>query len=487
MAFRPDGRTLVTTTFASEDYSRRAARAWDLSRPAASPIVLGSGRSDVVGNVAAISRDGRWLLTMQRNRVELWDLDRPNTSPESLNLAGVDHPMHAYRSFWSFGADGRWLYLRNWPMEPRESAPNVWALDVAHPERAARRLDLGGIVATALLPDGRLVALDKAGRAVAWDPEQSGPQPLDLRLPKDLRPRVATADAAGRWLAVVGADDSVRLCSLAVPATGPRLLCKPRPQVWKSGGLLVRESRHVLFVTFDPRGKYLLIGDSHDDVPAQLWTLDPVPERPIVLAGSRSLVRFASFRADGRRLIIARSREVELWDPDSPDKPLASIPCRDSEIGKGFVDPTGRRMLTTSGKQSELGASLFRIWDLEDPSAETVVLGLSPLLLDVSAGAEARRLIGTSVDGKVYLWPFHLEDALALAARTAGRNLTLGEWNRFFPGQPYRPTFPDLPGPPFDDAFQDIARNLSQAEWEAAFPSVPYRKTFPERPVPGSP
>ena len=34
-----------------------------------------------------------------------------------------------------------------------------------------------------------------------------------------------------------------------------------------------------------------------------------------------------------------------------------------------------------------------------------------------------------------------------LARAAAGRNLTTDEWKRYFPGEKYRKTFPDLPGP----------------------------------------
>ena len=32
------------------------------------------------------------------------------------------------------------------------------------------------------------------------------------------------------------------------------------------------------------------------------------------------------------------------------------------------------------------------------------------------------------------------------AGATAGRNLSAEEWEQYFPGQPYRPTFDHLPG-----------------------------------------
>jgi hypothetical protein len=46
------------------------------------------------------------------------------------------------------------------------------------------------------------------------------------------------------------------------------------------------------------------------------------------------------------------------------------------------------------------------------------------------------------------LWPFQVEDLIDLARITVGRNFTAEEWKLYFPGEPYRKTFPDLPGLP---------------------------------------
>jgi hypothetical protein len=40
-----------------------------------------------------------------------------------------------------------------------------------------------------------------------------------------------------------------------------------------------------------------------------------------------------------------------------------------------------------------------------------------------------------------------MKDLMNLARITVGRNFSADEWNLYFPGEPYRMTFPDLPGP----------------------------------------
>jgi len=48
----------------------------------------------------------------------------------------------------------------------------------------------------------------------------------------------------------------------------------------------------------------------------------------------------------------------------------------------------------------------------------------------------------------VRLWDMDLDAQVQLACRTAGRNLTMFEWQLYFGRQPYRPTCQDLPTDP---------------------------------------
>ena len=50
--------------------------------------------------------------------------------------------------------------------------------------------------------------------------------------------------------------------------------------------------------------------------------------------------------------------------------------------------------------------------------------------------------------GGVVLWDVDLESWQRIAGRIANRNFTRDEWRQYFPEEPYRPTFLDLPVPP---------------------------------------
>jgi len=48
----------------------------------------------------------------------------------------------------------------------------------------------------------------------------------------------------------------------------------------------------------------------------------------------------------------------------------------------------------------------------------------------------------------VVVWDVDLNSWQRIAGQIANRNFTRDEWRQYFPEEPYRPTFPDLPVPP---------------------------------------
>ena len=55
---------------------------------------------------------------------------------------------------------------------------------------------------------------------------------------------------------------------------------------------------------------------------------------------------------------------------------------------------------------------------------------------------------GRGGGGGVVLWDVNLKSWERIAGQIANRNFTRAEWRQYFPEEPYRATFPDLPVPP---------------------------------------
>ena len=91
-----------------------------------------------------------------------------------------------------------------------------------------------------------------------------------------------------------------------------------------------------------------------------------------------------------------------------------------------------------------------RLWDLsaKDPSANPVILrGHEGEVYAVAISPDNHWVVTGSRDKTARLWLLQVEDLIDLARTIVGRNFFADEWQLYFPGEKYRKTFPDLPGP----------------------------------------
>jgi WD40 repeat protein len=84
----------------------------------------------------------------------------------------------------------------------------------------------------------------------------------------------------------------------------------------------------------------------------------------------------------------------------------------------------------------------------KDPAANPVILSGHELpIMAVAISADNHWIVTGSGDGTARLWLLQINDLINLARITVGRNFSADEWRLYFPGEKYRKTFPDLPGP----------------------------------------
>jgi len=65
----------------------------------------------------------------------------------------------------------------------------------------------------------------------------------------------------------------------------------------------------------------------------------------------------------------------------------------------------------------------------------------------VAISPDKRWVVTGSLDKTTRLWFLQMNGLVDLARITVGRNFSADEWWLYFPGEKYRRTFPDLPGP----------------------------------------
>jgi len=151
-----------------------------------------------------------------------------------------------------------------------------------------------------------------------------------------------------------------------------------------------------------------------------------------------------AFSPDCRWLIIVSDAVARVWDLAAEDPPARPHVLRghDEAIMSVAISRDSHWILTVDTDQTA------RIWDLtaENPGASARILGGGPGLMESMAFSPDSRTIATIGNGTVRIWRWQWDDLVALASQV-GRNFDEEEWTYFFPGEPYRKTFPELPIP----------------------------------------
>jgi len=316
------------------------------------------------------------------------------------------------------------------------------------------------ITAVAFSPDNRRFVSgseDKTARIWDMNAENTAAKSTILRGHEGAITALAISQD-GHWLATGSGDTTARVWDLHAkdPAASATIL---RRDEESSGNpladVVTKVLRKVQVLALSRDGRWLVTGS----ISAHLWDLsarDPAP-KPIDLAidygGSGTTDRLArvivgintmAISTDGHWLVIGSGNTARLFDLTAKNPAAAPIVLRGHEknIRALSVSANNRWLATGSDDKTT------RLWDLsaDDPAAAPIVLrGHNGPILEITTSADSRWVATRSEDNTIRLWHLHLPDLIALARITTGRNLFPAEWAQYFPGQPYRKTFPDLP------------------------------------------
>ena len=139
-------------------------------------------------------------------------------------------------------------------------------------------------------------------------------------------------------------------------------------------------------------------------------------------------------------------KTARLWDLSAKDPAANPVVLRGHEgsVSAVAISPDNRWLVTGSDDKTA------RLWDLsaKDPAANPVVLrGHEGAVSAVAISPDNRWLVTGSEDKTARLSLFQVNDLINLARITVGRNFSADEWRLYFPGEKYRKTFDELPGP----------------------------------------
>ena len=355
VAFAPDGRWFVTG-------GDRTARVWDVSTGREIRRLELQHEVQSVG----VSKNGRWLLTGEGNGVRLWQLA---TGKEERKFEG---------KLAAISSDGRWVVTDSWGETVR-----LWEAETGKLLRTYWDPDsINWINAVAFSPDGRqvLVANGKTARLYETDSDK------ELRRfeghTKEVKAVAASPD--GRWVVTCSWDKTVRLWEAASGKELRRFECEATInsvvfspdgrwvltggddhvstgiiQIWDAAtGEKVREismqgTGSIECVAYSPDGKSFLTGGSYTGI-AQLW--DAASGQQVRSFGrEKNSVWAVKFSPDGRYLLIDTPKG-RLWDL-STGKEAECGPKGEEGFAAVAFSSDGRILLTA-------GAWIAQLWEV---------------------------------------------------------------------------------------------------------------------------
>jgi len=284
----------------------------------------------------------------------------------------------------------------------------------------------------------------KAGQTLHGERVAAAEQSLREALPAVGGRVIARADGPittvaissdSRWLVTGSADKTARLWDLSAKDPAANSI------------VLRGHEGPVRAVAISPDNRWLVTGS--DDKTARLWDLsakDPAANS-IVLRGHEDAVIAVAISSDSRWLVTGSwDKTARLWDLSAKDPAANSIVLRGHEdtVLAVAISPDNRWLVTGSADKTA------RLWDLsaKDPAANSIVLrGHEDTVMAVAISSDSRWLVTGSADKMARLWLLQMKDLVDLARTIVGRNFFADEWQLYFPGEKYRKTFPDLPGP----------------------------------------
>jgi WD40 repeat protein len=249
------------------------------------------------------------------------------------------------------------------------------------------------VIAVACSPDGRLVATGTGGPFSAgrggpnvelWDRE-TGHRRLTLR-GTEHRIWSLAFSPDGTKLAVGGTNPQLEVRDAN---TGKVLWAKHEPQL-----------PQAMSVAFSPDGRSLAVGfgvySGAGVHPAKIYEVATGQETD-TLPGPKGGVNDLAYHRDGRRLAVAGSGVVEVWDVRAHRKVHELRGHTHWVYGVAF-SPDGKWLATGGWDRT------IKLWDAATGVERLTILGHEGFVLDLAFSPDGHSLVSTSEDRSVRLW-----------------------------------------------------------------------------------
>jgi WD40 repeat protein len=408
VAFSPDGKTLASAFYDN------TIILWDVGTGKARGEPLTGHKGGVAG--VAFNADGKTLASASYDTtIILWDVGTGKARGEPLtghkgDVAGV-----------AFSPDGKSLASASF-----DRTVILWDLDTGKARGEPLKGHNGIVTGVTFSPDGKTLAsasFDYTGQL--WDVATGTPHGDPLK--GHTAPVTGVAfSPEGKTLASLSYDNTVILWDVSTGKT--------------RGEPLKGHAGTVLGVAFSPDGKTL--ASASYDTTIILWDVATRTLHGEPLKGHTAPVTGVAFSPDGKTFASAsKDMTIIIWD--------AATGTRRREPLKGHTDivtgvafsPDGKTLASASFDKTvilwDVSTGLPRVEPLQSHTGHVNGVAFSP---------DGKTLASASQDRTVVLWDVDPQSWETRAIRTAGRNLSRDEWNKYFGKEtPYHRTSTNYP------------------------------------------
>jgi WD40 repeat protein len=302
---------------------------------------------------------------------------------------------------------------------------------LCHPERLSLEAPAGCIYAIAYSPDGRRIAtasggpfsVGKGGSNVElWDRE-TGQRRLTLRGTEHHIWSLAFSPD-GTKLAVGGRSFPIGSPQVMVldAKTGEALWTKHEPEL-----------PQAMSVSFSPGGESLTVGfgdySAQGVHPVKLYEVSTGQERT-TFVGPKGGVNDLAFHPDGRRLAVAGSEVIEVWDVVARRR-VRELAGHTKWVYSVAYSPDGKWLATGGWDRT------IKLRDAHSGEEKVTIFAHDGFVLDLAFSPDSRSLVSTSEDRSVRLWEVptgraigsfhgHTDFVQAVAFAPDGRELASG-------------------------------------------------------------